>query len=191
MFDPGLAGVGGVEYIFSLFARYGCSDYIGERITQTEHMVQCAMIAERYGADGELILAALLHDIGHLIGLDKSLPSMGGLGVKDHEKIAAQLLRHIGFPERIASLVENHVEAKRFIVSKNKQYYQNLSEASKKTLLFQGGQMNEKECEVFCRNAWFEDFLRLRSWDEQAKKVGVKIKPLEYYKEMCLNITSP
>ena len=107
---------------------------------------------------------------------------MGGFGVKSHEKIGADFLREKGFSERIASLVENHVQAKRYLTFKYPNYYQQLSEASKKTLEFQGGVMNAYEADAFQQDPLFETSILMRKWDELAKETNLPLIPLDQLK---------
>ncbi|MNE62077.1 HD domain protein [compost metagenome] len=101
-------------------------------------MSQAAQLAMAEGFDDEVVLAAFFHDIGHLCGGEAS---MGGYGVVSHERIGAEYLRRCGFGERMAQLVEYHVEAKRYLTLRQAGYYQRLSEASRRTLEYQGGVM--------------------------------------------------
>ena len=173
-----------VEQIFYLYTQYGTKDYIGESITQIEHMVQAAMLAEKDGYDIEMILACLFHDIGHLIGFDKI--SMGNYGIKNHEKIGADFLRNLGFPEKIPLLIQNHVITKKYLAYKNPEYIDKLSKASRITLGYQGGIMSPQEANEYEKEELFNMYLQLRYYDDAAKKQNVKIKSLEYYKKMCL-----
>ena len=100
---------------------------------------------------------------------------MNGYGTIRHEQIGADFLRKKGFPERVALLVEYHVEAKRYLTHKFPRYYDDLSEASKKTLEFQGGKMTAREAISFEKDPLFETSLQMRKWDEQAKKINVPI----------------
>ena len=169
-----------IDYLFSLYTEYGKCDYIGESISQIEHMTQAAMLAENNNEPIEVVLACFFHDIGHLIQ-EKEL-SLNGLGIKNHEKLGAQLLRSHYIPEPIPTLVENHVKTKRYKVYKFKNYLNKLSNASKQTLTLQGGMMTEKEAKEFENEKYFEWSNKVRDYDDLAKEIGVKIKPLEYYK---------
>jgi putative nucleotidyltransferase with HDIG domain len=130
--------------IMDLYKGYGGNEYAGEKVTQLEHMVQSAQLAEEQGYDEEVILAAFLHDIGHISEAAKGENEMDGFGIKDHEELGAEFLRGKGFSKKIARLVESHVEAKRYLTIKDPAYYAQLSEASKRTLEFQGGPMTER-----------------------------------------------
>jgi phosphonate degradation associated HDIG domain protein len=164
--------------IFDLYDKYGQADYIGEPVSQIEHMSQSAQLAIKEGYDDDVVLAAFFHDIGHICVQSLAENSMDGYGTKSHEQIGADFLRVKGFPEKIVKLVEYHVQAKRYLTFKFPEYYDNLSEASKHTLEFQGGKMNESEAFTFEQDPLFEMSIAIRKWDEQAKEIGVPIIPL-------------
>jgi putative nucleotidyltransferase with HDIG domain len=110
-------------------------------------MSQAAQLAMAEGYDGEVVLAAFFHDIGHSAGEGEA--SMGGYGVVSHERLGAEYLRRAGFGERMARLVEYHVEAKRYLTLRKPGYYDRLSEASRRTLGYQGGVMSDAEADAF------------------------------------------
>ncbi len=172
-----------VEEIFSLYAAFGDEDYIGEPVSQIEHMSQAAQLAMQNKFDDEVIVAAFFHDIGHICVMKNKQNDMEGYGVKSHEKIGAAFLRQKGFPENVARLVENHVQSKRYLTYKDPSYYQALSEASKTTLTFQGGIMTTEEASAFEKDPLFETSIRMRKWDELAKETNVPILDLEMLKK--------
>ncbi len=177
-----------VAEIFSLYEKHGSDNYIGEKISQIEHMCQAAQLAEAGGFDDEVVLAAFFHDIGHLAEEMGDDNNMGGYGVKDHEKIGGDYLRKNGFSERMARLVESHVEAKRYLTFKDEHYYNGLSEASKKTLEYQGGRMTAEEAAKFEADPLCPLMIQMRRWDEQAKLEHVPLPDLERYKAMAFRI---
>lgn len=172
-----------VDDIILLLQSGAGHDYIGEPVSQLEHALQCAQLARNDNADEETIIAALLHDIGHLLQSDMQ---MGEYGVKYHELLGAQYALKCGFSQKVASLIEGHVQAKRYLTYKNPDYFNNLSYASLQTLAFQGGPMAQEEAEAFEKDPLFEQKLQMRRWDEQAKRVGWVVTPLEDYREMLL-----
>jgi 2-amino-1-hydroxyethylphosphonate dioxygenase (glycine-forming) len=175
------------DEIMSLYNNYGNKDYIGEPVSQIEHMCQCAQLAEKEKYDDEPVLAAFFHDIGHLCEHIMEVDYMDDYGIVDHEKIGAEYLREKGFSKKITRLIASHVEAKRYLTFKNPVYYEQLSEASKTTLNFQGGQMNEKEAKDFEREEWFPLYLTLRGWDEKAKEEHVPLPDLQHYRNMMID----
>ena len=167
--------------IIGLYKLYGNEDYIGEPVSQIEHMCQCAQLAQKENYDDDVILAAFFHDIGHLCEHVMDVSKMDNYGVADHEKIGAAYLSEKGFSEKVTKLVASHVAAKRYLTFKNPVYYNMLSEASKHTLSFQGGRMNKEEADEFEKDEWFTLYLALRSWDEMAKEEHTPLPDLEFY----------
>jgi len=169
-----------LENLFTLYKKYGDYDYIGEKVSQVEHMIQAAMIAEEEKQEKDVILACFLHDIGHLIGIDKNLKS-DEFGTFDHEHVGSEYLRDIGFKYPIPELVINHVAAKRYLTYKYPEYYEKLSNASKNTLKQQGGPMSDKEATEFENNPLFNLSLKMRTYDEKAKIENLVLKPIDFY----------
>ena len=188
------------DEIFALYEGYGGEQYAGEKISQLEHMVQSAQLAEAQGHDEEVILAAFLHDIGHICVSasedredepdDEDGPSFHGsmdrYGILDHEEIGAGFLAQRGFSRKIVRLVESHVEAKRWLVLKEPGYYDHLSEASRKTLEYQGGPMTEDEAAAFEQYPLFDLIIRMRKWDEEAKVEHKALPELDHYRQMLI-----
>ncbi len=174
--------------IFALYTSFGGNDYIGEPVSQLEHMSQAAELAMKAEAGDELVLAAFFHDIGHLCVARDHTNDMDGYGTVNHEKVGADYLRSKGFPEVMALLVESHVSAKRYLTYKYPAYLEDLSEASKKTLAFQGGIMNAAEAEAFEKNPLFDSMILLRKWDEQAKEEKKSIVDLDLLKAKARNV---
>jgi len=154
--------------IVELFNKYGNEDYDGEPVSQTSHMIQCGMQAMSEGADMELVLGAFLHDIGHLLRHEHEIATMDMYGAVNHEGIGADYLREKGFSERICAMVEKHVDAKRYLVATDKTYAGKLSEASRQTLMWQGGAMSETEANDFRKQPFFNDIIKVRLWDEKS-----------------------
>ena len=111
---------------------------------------------------------------------------MEGFGTLDHEKLGADFLLERGFSDKIAALVESHVQAKRYLCYSNSRYYEQLSEASKMTLKFQGGPMTEDEATEFEENPLKNLIIKLRSWDERAKVEGEPIPDINIYRGMIV-----
>lgn len=177
-----------INYIFYYYEKYGNYDYIGENVSQIEHMIQGAMLAEEEQQPPEIVVAMFLHDIGHLLEYDsKSKNKMGDYGIIDHERLGKEFLEEIGIPYPIPDLVNNHVISKRYLVSKDINYYNNLSEASKKTLELQGGIMNSEEMTEFENNPLFNKSLIVRGYDDRSKVAGLNINSLDYYKTYIRN----
>lgn len=165
------------QEILNLFHKHGHIEY-GERCTQLSHAVQAGLIAKEKGYDDELVLAAFLHDIGHLYPLENEhavFQTMGDWGVEAHDQWGEKFLKDRGFSERIYTTVKNHVASKRYLCFADPNYYQELSEASKETLRFQGGPMSEEEAKTFEGHPYFEDSILIRKVDEEAKTEDYKV----------------
>ncbi|HXO76320.1 MAG TPA: HD domain-containing protein [Puia sp.] len=175
------------DEIMKLYEGYGGAEYAGEKVSQLEHMVQAAQLAEEQGYEEEVILAAFLHDIGHISEAAKGENEMDGFGIKDHEELGAEFLREKGFSKKVARLVESHVEAKRYLTIKDPSYYAQLSEASKKTLEYQGGPMTEEEAAAFEQYPLFPLIIQMRKWDELAKIENKPLPDLQHYRAMILH----
>ncbi len=172
--------------IISLYQHHGGAEYAGEKVTQLEHMVQAAQLAEQQGYDEEVILAAFLHDIGHICVSAEGDNEMDGFGIKDHEEVGGTFLLEKGFSKRLIRLVEAHVEAKRYLTWKSPAYYDQLSEASKRTLEYQGGRMNDDEALAFQQYPLFDLIIKMRLWDEEAKIEGLPVPDLMKYHGMMV-----
>jgi phosphonate degradation associated HDIG domain protein len=174
------------DEIIELYSHHGGEEYAGEKVTQLEHMVQAAQLAEQQGYDEEVILAAFLHDIGHICEAAHGDNEMDGFGIKDHEDAGAEFLRKRGFSERLIVLVQSHVGAKRYLTYKFPSYYEQLSEASKKTLEYQGGRMTSEEASEYEKQPLFDLIIQMRRWDVEAKLLGKPVPGLDKYKQMII-----
>jgi phosphonate degradation associated HDIG domain protein len=165
--------------IVKLFRERGGDRYGGEAVSQTEHALQAAWAAEKAGAPGTLVTAALLHDVGHLL---HSLPDdCAERGIDDrHEVLGARWLA-MHFRPEVVEPVRLHVPAKRYLCATEKQYFASLSPASVLSLKLQGGPMSPGEVEAFRAGPHAEAAVSLRRWDEAAKVPGLATPPLEHF----------
>jgi len=168
--------------ILGLFEQHGNEDYDGEPVSQTSHMIQCAMLAMGTGGDMELVIGAFLHDVGHLLRYKMQTEAMGQYGVLNHEGLGGQYLRSSGFAERVCAMVDQHVAAKRYLVSTDPTYKSKLSEASLQTLMqWQGGLMTKEEITAFENHPFFDDIIKVRLWDEEAKDHHAVLLPVKHF----------
>lgn len=172
--------------VISLFSRQGSGDYVGEPVSQAEHALQAADLARRAGFGDQEILAALLHDVGHMIGLEMGdkVKRMDDCGIVDHEGLGGNWLRSFGFSDRIAKLVTRHVDAKRYLCCAQPGYHDKLSDASRTTLGFQGGPMTRDQADAFEKDELFKVIIAMRHWDEAAKVKDKVVPTLESYRPM-------
>ncbi len=169
-----------------LFNQHGGENYDGEPVSQTSHMVQCAMLALENLSDAPLVLGAPLHDVGHLLKHRQPTAQMGAYGVINHEAVGAAYLRSQGFGQRVCSVVEQHVAAKRYLVAADAGYKSKLSAASLQTLAWQGGAMSVEECTAFERHRFFHDIIKVRRWDEEAKSTTAAVLPLSWFEKLII-----
>jgi len=155
--------------------------YIGETVTMSEHMIQTAMLAEKTNCSSNLVCSSLLHDYGHFIlGNPDDLVAKNQDG--QHEDVGCSFLEKY-FIEDVLGPIKYHVKAKKYL-AREKSYYESLSGASKVSLKLQGGAMSKEEAQKFERNRFFENSIKLRKFDEIAKKFGLKIKSIKEYKNL-------
>lgn len=177
-----------VDDIVSLFAQHGDSQYGGEGVSQREHALQAALLAEHEGASAELIVAALLHDVGHLLhDLPDDAPEQG---IDDrHETSASHFLRR-SFPDSVVEPVRMHVDAKRFLCAVEPDYLKQLSGPSIVSLHLQGGPMSPDEVDQFRQNPHWESAVRLRRWDDAAKIADLPTPTVEYFAKYMSQVTT-
>ena len=163
--------------ILALYGARGAQAYFGERVSMTEHSLQAAHFAQAEGAPEPMVVAALLHDIGHLLEAVPDEIEEWTLDAR-HEEIGARwLARH--FDAAVAEPVRLHVPAKRYLCATDAGYFARLSSASVHTLKLQGGPMSAAEALQFEAQPFWREALRLRYWDDQGKVAGLKTLPLE------------
>jgi len=169
-----------IDTIVRLFNERGSGRYGDECVSQMEHAIQAACLAEESGANQRLIAAALLHDIGHIIG-DSDLPESNDQDLNDfHEEKAYQWLLS-NFGPDVAEPVRLHVLAKRYLCTVEPDYANTLSPTSLKSFHDQGGLMSSDELEAFSSGTYCEEALMLRRWDDLAKDESKLIPDVEYF----------
>ena len=161
-----------VAFLEGIFTRRGGEEYLGEPVTMAEHMLQGATMAEQAGHREEIIVAALLHDIGHFTS------EFGSFTMKDtedryHEEAGAKVLEQF-FPSIVTDCVRFHVAAKRYLCATNPTYFERLSEASVHSLNLQGGPMSTEEITAFERNPNLKDIVAVRYLDDAGKRPDMK-----------------
>ncbi|HVH73485.1 MAG TPA: HD domain-containing protein [Stellaceae bacterium] len=169
-----------IDRLLGLLATKGGAQYGEEAISQLQHALQSAALAEAEGAPAATVAAALLHDIGHL--LHKHGPSPALRGIDDrHEAIGGKALAR-DFGPAVAEPVRLHVAAKRWLCGADPAYFARLSPASVRSLALQGGAMREDEAAAFLARPHAEAAIRVRRWDDAAKVPGTQTPPLEHYR---------
>ena len=176
-----------LDDIEQLFNERGGEQYTGEPVTQLEHALQSALLAENEGASDELVTAALLHDLGHLLHDLGATPTMQG--VDDlHQYRALPFLRGL-FGDGVIDAIKLHVDAKRYLCATRTDYYAALSDDSKRSLQLQGGIFTDAQAQAFIAQPGANDAVRLRVLDDLAKASELMTPPLAYYLERARRCT--
>jgi phosphonate degradation associated HDIG domain protein len=175
-----------VDEVFTLFDRRGSGAYFGEAVSMTEHALQAAHFARAEGAPPWLQLAALLHDVGHLV-VDVPDDIADWVSDAHHEETGANWLAP-RFGEQLAAPVRLHVPAKRYLCATDAGYFAKLSPASVQTLKLQGGPMSADEVAVFESRPLYQEAVRVRRWDDQGKVAGLATLPLEHYRTLIQDL---
>lgn len=173
-------------FLGDIFARRGGEEYLGEPVTMAEHMLQGAHFAEKANEPEVIIVAALLHDIGHFTS-EFGMFSMGDTEDRLHEEAGAALLEAY-FPTLVTDCVRHHVAAKRYLCAVKPEYFDRLSEASIHSLNLQGGPMNAGEVAAFETNPNLKDIIKVRYYDEAGKRADLQTKPYSYYAPMVQRV---
>ncbi len=169
--------------IEQLFDQKGHEQYTGEPVTQLQHALQSAYLGEQEGANDELVTAAFLHDLGHLLHDLGDTPSLQG--VDDvHQYRVVPFLRGV-FSSAVIDAIQRHVDAKRYLCASRPEYYASLSEDSKRSLKLQGGIFSKEEADNFIAEPGASDAVRLRLWDEWAKQPSLQTPGLSHYMQIA------
>jgi [1-hydroxy-2-(trimethylamino)ethyl]phosphonate dioxygenase len=176
------------DEIFAVFARRGSQAYFGESVSITEHSLQAAHAAQLQGAPSSLVVAALLHDIGHLIDDVPDDIAEWTVGAK-HEEVGSRWLA-TRFGPAVYQPVRLHVPAKRYLCAVDAHYVAQLSPASVRTLELQGGPMSAGEAAAFEREPFFSDAVRVRRWDDRGKQAGLETARLTEYRTLLETLGS-
>ena len=178
-----------LDAIEELFARRGGEQYSGELVTQLQHALQCASLAQADGAGDELVSAALLHDLGHLLHDLGDTPSLHG--VDDvHQYRALPFLRGL-FPQAVLDAIALHVDAKRYLCATDDSYLGRLSLDSQRSLLLQGGVFSAAQAAAFSIRPGAAQAVRLRRWDDLAKDPDRATPTLEHFLQRAQRCTLP
>ncbi|MBX2874320.1 MAG: HD domain-containing protein [Saprospiraceae bacterium] len=182
-----------VDEVLNLFQQFGHMEY-GEGFSVNSHSIQAGLLAKAQGLEKEMILAAFLHDIGHLypLSLNQEHEKMGEYGIEAHDHWGESFLQERGFSARIQATVKNHVAAKRYLCAIDSTYHDQLSLASQQTLTYQGGPMSKEEVRAFEADPFFQDSIVIRQLDDEAKLVTFEILPEHWqYFEALLRAREP
>ena len=156
-----------IDHIEALFERQGAAFYGEEPISQLQHALQCALLAEQAHEKPAQIVAALLHDVGHLL-IEESM---------------SEDRRHQEVGEAVTEPIRLHVAAKRYLCVIDDTYFDSLSPASQRTLMLQGGVFDAEEATRFSSQPWAGEAVRLRQYDDLAKVQGLVTPDFAYFRQ--------
>lgn len=177
-----------VDEIMALYCDRGGAEYFGESVSMTEHGLQAAHFARAAGASDAVVVAALLHDVGHLVA-DVPADLADWTSDAGHELIGADWLAR-RFPPQVAEPVRLHVPAKRYLLATEPAYFAQLSAASIVTLKLQGGPMSRDEAARFAAAPYHEDAVLIRRCDDRGKLAGFQVPPFEAYADLLRELAS-
>ena len=162
-----------IDQLEELFMRRGAEAYLGEPVTISQHMLQCAALAQRDDASEPLVAAALLHDIGHLAGSGGEYRPDDTIDRRHDESGAEVLDGH--FPPLVVEAVRLHVAAKRYLCATDASYYGQLSPASRHSLVLQGGPFDGTGIAEFEARPFHREAVQVRLWDDGGKVAGLRV----------------
>ena len=175
-----------VGFLADIFERRGGEEYLGEQVTMAEHMLQAAHFAEQRGESEQIIVAALLHDIGHFTS-EFGMFSMDDTEDRYHEEAGAKVLERF-FPPLVTDCVRLHVAAKRYLCAARPDYFDRLSEASIHSLNLQGGPMSAEEVSTFEANPNATAIVKIRYLDDEGKVAGLETPPFAHFAPMVQRV---
>ena len=170
--------------IFRLFATHGTAAYVGEPVSQLDHALQTAARAVEQRVPSTLVVAALLHDIGHLLHATPEAAAACGIDTR-HQEVGFVWLSSY-FPVAVTLPIRRHVAAKRYLCTVDATYQLQLSAASRHSLSLQGAMMTEEEVDRFRTAPGWQEAVLLRRWDDEAKVPGLCVPPLEFYRSLLV-----
>ena len=168
-----------VAFLADIFARCGAQEYLGEPVTMAQHMLQGAAMAEQAGLDDEIVVGALLHDIGHFTS-EFGTFAMDDVEDRHHEDAGAEALAEF-FPSSVIDCVRHHVAAKRYLCATRPEYFDRLSPASVHSLSLQGGPMSPEEVAEFEKNPNLAMILQVRRLDDAGKRPDMETPDFDHF----------
>lgn len=173
-----------IDDIVELYRSAGAARYGMEAVNQEQHALQCAHLAQRCGSPPALVVAALLHDLGHLVTPEQPRGGNNDL----HEQVAVEYLRGV-FPDAVIEPIRRHVDAKRFLCAVEPGYAATLSPASVRSLQLQGGPFTAEQADRFIAEAFAADAVALRRWDDRAKDPALTPPGWAHYRAVLCSVS--
>jgi len=175
-----------VAFLGDIFERRGGEEYLGEPVTMAQHMLQGAALAEEAGKPERIIVAALLHDIGHFTS-EFGTYHPDDTHDRHHEEAGADVLEAF-FPTVVTDCVRYHVAAKRYLCATRPEYFGRLSAASVHTLNLQGGPMSAEDVAEFETNPNLSEIIEVRYLDDAGKHADMQTPGFAHYAPMVQRV---
>jgi phosphonate degradation associated HDIG domain protein len=170
------------EQLWAIYSSRGAGAYFGEVVTTLEHSLQAAHFARESKASDALVVAALLHDIGHLI--DSAPPEFADWKADARHEVSGSRWLAQRFGPEVSEPVRLHVPAKRYLCATDPSFLAHLSPASVRTLALQGGPMSGAEMAAFRLEPFHRDAIQLRHWDDRGKVAGLRTADFAQYRAL-------
>jgi [1-hydroxy-2-(trimethylamino)ethyl]phosphonate dioxygenase len=176
------------EQLLSIYSGRGAGAYFGESVTTLEHSLQAAHFAVAANAPDALVIAALLHDIGHLI--EPAAEDIADWQTDRRHEVSGSRWLATCFGPAVCEPVRLHVPAKRYLCATDSTFMARLSSASIRTLELQGGPMSGAEIDTFRAEPFHQDAVRLRRWDDEGKMAGLRTSGFLHYRELIERLSA-
>jgi phosphonate degradation associated HDIG domain protein len=171
-----------MDEVFAVLAGGGDEAYFGEPVTVLEHSLQAAWLIGRKNSEASLVVAALLHDLGHLLHEEGEDAAARGVDTH-HEDLGVEVLKD-RLPASVLDPIKLHVAAKRYLCSVEPRYLAALSPPSVESLALQGGPMSASEANSFLALPHAREAITLRHADDAAKVKGLVVPALDTYRPL-------
>ena len=181
-----------IHEIVQLLGSRATTWYGQEAVSQLDHALQCAHLAELANEVPDTVVAALLHDLGHMLRAERAaVPDQDALPAKDdlHQFVALPFLRSL-FPDAVLEPIKLHVDAKRYLCAVDALYWDALSPASKHSLELQGGRFDDGQVRAFEDLPFYAEAVRLRRYDDLAKVPGQPTPALAHYAALMQQVAT-
>jgi phosphonate degradation associated HDIG domain protein len=178
-----------LQELATLLEGKGTRQYGLDNVTQLEHALQAAWLAEKAGCSASLVAAALLHDVGHMVHDLGENPAEDGIDDR-HEEVGWRWLTGWFGPE-VTEPVRMHVAAKRFLCGSEPDYFAQLSPDSVRSLALQGGPMSAQELSAFRAQPHWQEAVQLRRFDEGAKVTALPTPPVAHFMRYVAEVFRP
>jgi len=176
-----------VDDVLELYRQHGQERY-DEELSQLAHAEQTAALAGAAGASDALVVAALLHDVGHLLEVAETAGRDRRVD-RRHEARGAAWLAGL-FPTAVTAPIALHVRAKRYLCTVEPAYADALSAGSVASLERQGGTLSPDEVAAFERTRGWADGAELRRWDDRAKVLGLEVPPIDEHRALLVRVAA-